>query len=108
MSVPASPAVLAVDVGGSHVKVLVSGETKPRRFESGPGLTAQQMVDGVADAAAGWAWDVVTIGIPMPVRGNKAMAEPANLGKGWVGFDYEAALAKPTKLLNDAAMQAVG
>jgi polyphosphate glucokinase len=108
MSVPASPAVLAVDVGGSRVKVLISGETQPRRFDSGRHLTAQQMVDGVAAAAAGWAWDVVTIGIPMPVRGNKAVAEPANLGKGWLGFDYEAAFGRPTKLLNDAAMQAVG
>ena len=100
--------MLAVDVGGSHVKLLVPGESKARRVESGPDLTAEQMVDGVAAAAAGWSWDVVTIGIPTPVRGNKAIAEPANLGKGWVGFDYEAALAKPTKLLNDAAMQAVG
>ncbi len=108
MPAPASPVVLAVDVGGSHVKLLVPGETKARRFESGPDLTAQQMVDGVAAAAAGWSWDVATIGIPTPVRGNKAIAEPANLGRGWVGFDYEAAFGKPTKLLNDAAMQAVG
>jgi polyphosphate glucokinase len=108
VSVPAGPVVLTVDVGGSHVKVLLAGESKARRFESGPNLTAQEMVDGVAAAAAGWSWDVVTIGIPTPVRGNQAINEPANLGKGWVGFDYAAAFGAPTKLLNDAAMQAVG
>jgi polyphosphate glucokinase len=100
--------VLAVDVGGSHVKLLVSGETERRRFDSGPAMTASQMIDGVLHAGAGWSWDVVSVGIPSPVRANKVTAEPENLGGGWVGFDYGAGFGKPTKVVNDAAMQAVG
>src|SRR5262252_1837981 len=97
--------VLAVDVGGSHVKLLVSSEKEPRRFVSGPRLTARQMVDGVLKAGEGWSWDVVSIGIPTPVMGGKVIAEPVNLGDGWVAFDFEDAFGKPTKLINDAAMQ---
>jgi polyphosphate glucokinase len=100
--------VLAVDVGGSHVKTLTSTESERRRFRSGPSLTAEQMVAGVLEAVDGWAWDVVSVGIPTPVRGGKVVAEPVNLGEGWVAFDYEQAFGKPTKLVNDAAMQAVG
>jgi polyphosphate glucokinase len=100
--------VLAVDVGGSQVKLLTSTETSERRFESGPTLTPAQMVDGVLKAAAGWAWDVVSLGIPTPVRGGKPVAEPVNLGTGWVGFDYYAAFGTPTKIVNDAVMQAIG
>ncbi len=100
--------VLVVDVGGSHVKTLVTGEIEPRRFDSGPLLTARQMVDGVLELVEGWSWDVATVGIPAPVRGGKVVAEPVNLGDGWVAFDYEGALGKPTKLVNDAAMQAIG
>src|SRR5437899_2736408 len=100
--------VLAVDVGGSHVKVLTSNETERRRFKSGHSLTAKQMVDGVLEVVDGWPWDVVSVGIPAPVRGGKLVHEPLNLGGGWVRFDYEAAFGKPTKIVNDAAMQAVG
>jgi polyphosphate glucokinase len=100
--------VLVVDVGGSHVKALVTGEAVPRRFDSGPDLTARQMVDGVLELVEGWSWDVATVGIPAPVRGGKVVAEPVNLGDGWVAFDYEGALGRPTKLVNDAAMQAIG
>jgi polyphosphate glucokinase len=100
--------VLAVDVGGSHVKVLVSGESERRRFASGPTLTPQAMVDGVLKVAAGWSFDRVTVGIPTPVRGGKPFAEPINLGEGWVGFDFDAAFGVPTKVVNDAVMQAVG
>ncbi|MFL5943153.1 MAG: ROK family protein, partial [Gaiellaceae bacterium] len=78
--------VLAVDVGGSHVKALTSKESERRRFESGPSLTAEQMVAGVLDTVDGWAWDVVSVGIPAPVRGGKVVAEPVNLGEGWVAF----------------------
>jgi polyphosphate glucokinase len=102
------PAVLAVDVGGSHVKALASGEREPRRFDSGPGLTPRQMVEGVLAATGDWRWDVVSVGIPTPVRGGKPIAEPINLGEGWVGFDFEAAFGKPTKVVNDAVMQALG
>jgi polyphosphate glucokinase len=100
--------VLAVDVGGSHVKALTSNESERRRFKSGPSLTAEQMVSGALEVVDGWAWDVVSVGIPTPVRNGKVVAEPVNLGEGWVGFDYEKAFGKPTKIVNDAAMQAVG
>jgi polyphosphate glucokinase len=100
--------VLAIDVGGSHVKALASNQQEHRRFDSGPKLTPQAMVEGVRSIADGWEWDAVSVGIPAPVRGGKPIAEPVNLGKGWVGFDYEAAFGRPTKIVNDAVMQAVG
>jgi polyphosphate glucokinase len=100
------PNVLAVDVGGSHVKALLSDHAggEPRRFESGPGLTPQ----GLTALTSDWSYDAVTIGIPAAVHGGRVATEPVNLGKGWVGFDFEAALGKPTKVANDAAMQALG
>jgi polyphosphate glucokinase len=101
-------AVLAVDVGGSHVKVLASGEDEPRRADSGPMLTAEQMVETATKLADGWTYDVVSVGIPAPVRGGQVVRDPVNLGRGWVGFDFEAAFGKPTKVVNDAAMQALG
>jgi len=103
-----TPSVLVVDVGGSHVKALVSGESDRRRFESGPALTPQTMVDGVRALADGWVFECLSVGIPMPVRDGKPAAEPVNLGGGWVGFDFEAAFGVPTKVVNDAVMQAVG
>ena len=104
----ADPVVLSIDVGGSHVKLRTSSEEEIRRFDSGPHLTAQQMVDGVAKATEGWSWDVISVGIPTAIRGGKPIAEPINLGDGWVGFDYQASFGKPTKVVNDAVMQAVG
>ena len=101
-------AVLAVDVGGSHVKVLVSGETESRRAPSGPELTPTEMVAAALGAADGWRWDVVTVGVPAPVHGGRIVSEPFNLGRGWVGFDFESAFSVPTKVINDAAMQALG
>ena len=100
--------VLTVDVGGSHVKALTSNASERRRFKSGASLTAKQMVEGVLEIVDGWPFDVVSVGIPSPVRGGKVVSEPINLGEGWVGFDYEAAFGKPTKVVNDAAMQAIG
>ena len=100
--------ILVVDVGGSHVKALVSGEKEPRRFTSGPDLTPDQMVGGTLAATEGWAWEAVSVGIPTPVLGGKPLAEPVNLGKGWVGFDFTSAFGKPTKVVNDAVMQAIG
>jgi polyphosphate glucokinase len=100
--------VLVVDVGGSHVKILVSGEEEPRRVESGPKFTARQMVDAVQALAVGWEWDVVSVGIPSPVHGGKVAHDPVNLGNGWAGFDYEGAFGKPTRVVNDAVMQALG
>jgi polyphosphate glucokinase len=100
--------VLSVDVGGSHVKALASNQTERRRFASSPTLTPQEMVAGTLAAVADWEWDVVTVGVPAPVRDNRPSSDPPNLGQGWVDFDYDAAFGKPTKLINDAAMQAVG
>ena len=100
--------VLAVDVGGSHVKALLEGETERRRVPSGPHFTAQQMADGVLGVVDGWSFDRVSVGIPAPVRRGKPLREPVNLGDGWVDFDYEAAFGVPTKVVNDALMQALG
>jgi len=100
--------VLAVDVGGSHVNARASNQTERRRFVSGKKLTAQQMVDGVLELAKDWPYDVVSIGVPAPVRAGKVIAEPVNLGKGWVGFNFESAFGKPTKVVNDAVVQAIG
>jgi polyphosphate glucokinase len=104
----ANRVVLAVDVGGSHVKALSSNRRQRRRFTSGPALTAEQMVAGTLELVDGWRFSAVSIGIPAPIRGGNVIAEPVNLGDGWVGFDYEAAFGKPTKVVNDAVMQAVG
>src|SRR2546428_758484 len=98
--------VLVVDVGGTRVKVLATGEKAPREFASGPTLTAEQMVAGVRTAAAGWKHDAVSIGYPGPGLHGRPVAEPHNLGPGWVGFDYRTAFERPVKLVNDAAMQA--
>jgi polyphosphate glucokinase len=100
--------VLVVDVGGTHVKILATGQDEPRRFVSGPTLTAEQMVAGVKELAGDWPYDVVSIGYPGPVLRGRPVAEPRNLGPGWVGFDFEAAFDRPVKLVNDAAMQALG
>jgi polyphosphate glucokinase len=100
--------VLAVDVGGSHVKCLATGETEPRKFESGPTLTPGDMVAGVLHIATGWTFEVVSVGYPGAVVHGKPIHEPANLAPGWVGFDFEAAFGKPVKVINDAAMQALG
>jgi polyphosphate glucokinase len=100
--------VLGVDVGGSHVKAKLSTGGERRRFDSGPKLSAQQLVDGLRELTADWEYDVVSIGIPAPVRDGRVEAEPVNLGPGWVGFDFEQALGKPTKVVNDAVMQALG
>ena len=100
--------VLVVDVGGSHVKVLATGEQESRRADSGPDLTAAQMVEAALKLAADWSWDGVSVGVPSPVHGGRVIAEPVNLGEGWVGFDYTGAFGKPTKVVNDAAMQALG
>jgi len=100
--------VLVVDVGGHSVKILATGQEKPRSFPSGPSLTAAQMVAGVKEAAGDWTYDVLAIGYPGPVLHGRPVTEPWNLGRGWVGFDYGGAFGRPVKLVNDAAMQALG
>jgi len=105
---PAAPEVLAVDVGGSHVKMLLNGEIERRRFVSGPELTPGQMVKGVLDQTTDWKYGAVSVGVPAVVLGDRVVHEPVNLGDGWVGFDFDAAFGTPIKVLNDAAMQAFG
>src|SRR5687767_11942476 len=100
--------VLVVDIGGTHVKLMHSGSPETRRFDSGDGFTPPQVVAGVNQHTADWIYDVITLGIPSPVLRGKVMEEPWNLGTGWVDFDWAAALGKPAKVMNDAAMQALG
>jgi polyphosphate glucokinase len=100
--------VLVIDVGGTHVKILVSGQTEHREFVSGPEMTPADMVAGVEKAAEGWKYDALSMGYPGPVLRGKPVAEPHNLGQGWVGFDFEGAFKKPIKIINDAALQALG
>lgn len=100
--------ILVVDVGGNNVKLLATGQETPRKFESGPTLTSQQMVDGVRQAVADWKFDAVSIGYPGPVVRGWPAVEPRNLGPGWVGFDLEAAFGCPVRIINDAALQALG
>jgi polyphosphate glucokinase len=99
--------ILVVDVGGTEVKILITGVKVHRQFASGPSLTAKQMVDGVIRTAAGWKYQAVSIGYPGPVLNNRPLAEPFNLGAGLVGFDFEGTLKCPVKVVNDAAMQAL-
>jgi polyphosphate glucokinase len=100
--------VLVVDVGGTHVKILATGKKLHREFTSGPTLTAEQMVPRVKALAGTWKYDVASLGYPGPVLHGRPVAEPHNLARGWVGFDYRAAFGCPIKIINDAAMQALG
>ena len=99
---------LVVDVGGTHVKILATGQKKPREFPSGPTLTAKEMVGGVKKLARDWKYDAISIGYPGVVVRNRPVAKPFNLGRGWAGFDFETAFKCPVKVMNDAAMQALG
>jgi polyphosphate glucokinase len=100
--------VLAIDVGGTHVKILATGQKERREFESGKTLTPAQMVAQVKKLAHDWKYDVISIGYPGPVLSNRPLAEPHNLATGWVGFDFKRAFKHPVKVVNDAAMQALG
>jgi polyphosphate glucokinase len=104
----AEPRILVVDVGGTHVKALVSGQDEPRKFESGPDLDARRMVDGVLRVTTDWPFDVVAIGYPGPVARDQILADPHNLAAGWVDYDFAGHFGRPTRILNDAAMQALG
>jgi polyphosphate glucokinase len=99
---------LVIDIGGTHVKILATGQKQFREFPSGPTLSATQMVGGVKKLARDWKYDVLAIGYPGPVIKNRPLAEPYNLGRGWMGFDFKAAFNRPVKVVNDAAMQALG
>lgn len=100
--------VLVIDVGGTHVKLLATGQTEPREFPTGPDFTPAKLVAGVRQAVTDWKFDVLAIGYPGPVLPGRPVAEPVHLGPGWVGFDFAAAFGLPVKLTNDAAMQALG
>ena len=100
--------VLAIDIGGTHVKILATGKDDRREFESGPKLTPQSMVAGVKKLAEDWKYELVSIGYPGLVRFNRPIAEPRNLARGWVGFNFETAFQRPVRIINDAAMQALG
>jgi polyphosphate glucokinase len=100
--------VLVVDIGGTNVKILVTGQAELRKFPSGPKMTPQQMVSGVKEVAKDWTYDVVSIGYPGLLHRGRIVSEPHNLAAGWVRFDFEVAFDCPVKLLNDAAMQALG
>jgi len=100
--------VLVIDIGGTNVKLLATGHKEPRKFPSGPKLTPRQMVAGVKQLAADWEYNAVTIGYPGVVKEGRVIKEPQNLGRGWVGYNFAAAFGRPVKLINDAAMQALG
>lgn len=100
--------VLVVDIGGTHVKLLATGQSEPREFPSGSAMTPKRMVSGVKKLTRDWKYDVVSMGYPGPVMRNRPVADPHNLAAGWVGFPFEKAFNRPLKLVNDAAMQALG
>src|ERR1700730_16348033 len=100
--------VLVIDIGGSHVKMRVFGRREMRQFESGPDLTPRQMVAQVHELTGDWTYEAVSIGYPGIVLHGKVVAEPHNLGRGWVRFDFRKAFGRPVHILNDAAMQAIG
>jgi polyphosphate glucokinase len=100
--------VLVIDVGGTHVKILATDQKAPLEFTSGPRMTAKQMVSGVAKLAAAWNYDVVSVGYQGLVAHGRILHEPHNLGSGWVKLDFKKALGCPVKVINDAAMQALG
>ena len=100
--------ILSIDIGGTNVKIKMSDQNEIRKFPSGKELSAHQMVRGVQELAKDWSYDVVTVGYPGPVARDKILKEPVNLGKAWTEIDFAAEFGKPTKLINDAAMQALG
>jgi predicted NBD/HSP70 family sugar kinase len=100
--------ILVVDIGGNNVKLLVTGQKAPRKVPSGPSLSPGRMVAAVKKAVADWKYDAVTIGFPGPVKDGRITAEPANLGRGWGRFDFRRAFGRPVRVVNDAAMQALG
>jgi len=100
--------ILVIDIGGTHVKLLATGRRQRREFVSGPEMTPEMMVRGVLEATKDWGYEAASIGYPGPVRRGRPDLEPHNLAPGWVGFGFAAALGCPVKIMNDAAMQALG
>ena len=100
--------MLVIDIGGTNIKFLATDQTDPRKFPSGKSMTPAKMVENVKEMTQDWKYDVVAIGYPGPVIHGSIAKDPHNLAPGWIGFDFEAAFGCPVKLLNDAAMQALG
>lgn len=100
--------ILVIDIGGTSVKMLASGQLEPRKFLSGPTMTPADMVSGVKELTADWAYDAISMGYPGVIHDGKIVTEPHNLAPNWIGFDFESAFGCPIKLINDAAMQALG
>jgi polyphosphate glucokinase len=103
-----SPRVLVIDVGGTNVKLLATGQKEPRKYPSGPTMTPRKMAKLVKKSVADWKFDCISLGYPGPIINGHPLREPHNLGRGWVGFNFQKAFGCPVKVLNDAAMQAVG
>src|SRR5271166_1057563 len=103
-----SPKILVIDVGGTNVKMLATGQKEPRRFPSGPKLTAASMVKQVKEATKDWEYDRISIGYPGPIINSRPLREPPNLGGGWIAFNFAKAFGHPVKVINDASMQALG
>ncbi|MGB2643133.1 MAG: ROK family protein [Candidatus Acidiferrum sp.] len=103
-----SSKVLVIDVGGTNVKMLATGQKEPRRYPSGPTMTPQKMVRLVKKSVTDWKFDCISLGYPGPIINGRPLREPHNLGCGWVGFNFQKAFGCPVKILNDAALQAVG
>ncbi|HEV3205885.1 MAG TPA: ROK family protein [Terriglobales bacterium] len=103
-----SPRVLVVDIGGTNVKMLATGQKEPRKYPSGPTLTPQKMVNLVKKSVRDWKYDCVSLGYPGPIINEHPLREPHNLGEGWMGFNFRKAFGCPIKIINDAAMQALG
>lgn len=99
--------ILVVDIGGTHVKLMISAGDK-RKFDSGARMTPKQLVSKLKETVKGWSFDAVSIGFPSPVKNGRIVKGPKHLGKGWAGFDFAKALGKPVHVINDAAMQALG
>ena len=99
--------ILVIDIGGSNVKLMISREEK-RKFKSGLKLTPREMISDIKPLVEDWKFDAIAMGFPSPVRNGKILSEPKHLGKGWIGFDFEKALGNPVRIINDAAMQALG
>lgn len=100
--------ILVIDIGGTKIKVLASGHTEPRKISSGKKTTPATLVEGVKKITADWEYDAIALGFPGLVGPNGPCSEPGNLGPGWVGFDFAAAFGCPVRIMNDAAMQALG
>jgi polyphosphate glucokinase len=100
--------VLAIDIGGTHVKIMATGHGKERKAVSGPKMSAQDMVDTVVELAGKWKFKAVSMGYPGPVVHGKPVLEPKHLAPGWVGFDFKRAFGRKVRIVNDALMQAIG